>query len=125
MKKFKKNELEMLLLCCEKAINRILDENPKAGIIVDKGEPTEVKMRYKDALVALQKLDVYFGLKGSTSFGLCMTCTKWDRTAHHSVADCCGDCRGGLTRKKDFHPNVFHAYDSCDYHSKEGGGYGL
>jgi hypothetical protein len=120
----KKNELEMLILCCRKALKKVLEDNPKAGLIIDKDQPSESKMRYKDALKALDRLDTYFGLKGATSFGICASCTKWDRTAHQSVADSCGDCRGN-SPKRDYHRDVYHAYDTCEYHSKKGGGYGL
>lgn len=115
-------ELEKMLSCCEKLLKDAIEKKPKSGYIIDENN----RMKYKDALEAIHKLDTYFGLKGtsSTSFGLCMTCSNWDTRAHTSLFNCCGSCKI-KSSKRDFHPELYHSYDTCSKHSLEGGGRGL
>lgn len=116
------NELEKMIACCEKLLKDAIGKNPKMGLKID----SENKMRYKDALNALYRLETYFSMKGasSRSFSICSTCTNWDTRAHNSVADSCGSC---MIRsiKRDYHVGTYHAYDTCEKHSKKGGGAGL
>lgn len=113
----KKNELELLLLCAKKALEKVVFEKPSAGVITNRGKKNEAKMRYFEALEGMQKLHTYFALRGAFSFGVCKSCTKWTTKGHNSVGDAVGDCkRIGKT---------VCCYNSCDQHSKRGGGFGL
>lgn len=115
---YKPNELEMALRIAIKAIDQLMVEKPKGGLIVHKGEDTEAKMSYKEARLCIQRIQRKFGILGAFSFGICKGCTKWDTKTHNSgdYKDC-GTCKasGKLT----------HRYDSCEHHSKENGGWGL
>jgi hypothetical protein len=113
MKGYKKNELEMFLLCSKKALQKLIDENPKSGLIVEKDTSGETKMKYKDALVCLQRLEDTFAIKGAFSFGICGNCTKFNTTGHANKNY--GTCNG----------RTVGYFDTCDNHSKEGGGWGL
>lgn len=118
----KKNELEIFLEIIEKLINKQAGK----GVILHKNTPNEVKMSYKTALKCIKRIETYFGLKGasSTSFNICNTCTHWNQAGHSSVGDSCGSCKIN-GHKRDYHSDIYHAYDTCDRHSLEGGGQGL
>jgi hypothetical protein len=88
-----KNELDMMIRCCEKALLKQIIENPKSGLIVDKGKPEETRMKYKVAKRYLTKLQTYFGLKGAFTFGICEDCKHFNKSGHNSLEDCCGDCK--------------------------------
>ena len=107
------SKLELTLHLATKALQRIVDDNPKAGVIVAKGQPNEARMKYSEAIQMMKVLDDYFALKGCKSFGICGTCTKFDNTGR--TPDWFGTCGG----------KEVHAFDTCPQHSKRGGGYGL
>ena len=117
-----KNELQMLLICCDRALSKLIEENPKSGIVADKGKIEEARMTYKEAQKSLRKLGTYFGLKGTNTFGICLNCAHWN-TANFATKQTCGVCKIGST-KKDYHPDILHAYDSCNRHLGDGG-YGV
>lgn len=106
------NDLYMTIYLAERALKKVLEENPKAGVVVAKGKKNERKMRYSEALKNIDIIRDYFGYKGCSSFGVCASCTKWDTRGSSNNF---GKCSGKMT----------HAFDSCPKHSKEGGGYGL
>ena len=116
--KYRPNELEMALRIAKKAIDQLMVDKPKGGLIVNRGEPTEAKMSYKEALLCIERIERRFSMLGAFSFGVCGCCSKWVTTTH-----CTGEwsdfgtCR--LSGKDT------HRYDSCDKHSKENGGWGL
>lgn len=115
---YKPNELEMALKIATKAIDKLMEEKPKGGLIVHKGEDTEAKMSYREAKLCIQRIQRRFAQLGAFSLGICGCCTKWDTKVHHT-ADYkdFGTCKtsGKLT----------HRYDSCEHHSKKNGGWGL
>ena len=115
---YKPNELEMALRIANKAIDQLLAEKPKGGLIVNKGEDTEAKMSYKEAKKCLKRIERKYGVQGAFSLGICGGCRHWN-TVSHCTGDYkdFGDCR--LSGK------ATHRYDSCDKHSKENGGWGL
>ena len=113
--RWKRNELQMLLLCCRKALERQIEVNPKSGVITHKGEKTERKMTYTKALECLEKFEDLYAMSGAFSFGICGECSKFSTAGHQSRHDCFGHC-GGKSK---------HCYDSCVNHGKKGGGYGL
>lgn len=112
------NELEMFLKITNKAINQLIEQKPKGGLVLHKGTPTESKMSYQEALVCLQRIDRMFRLRGAFSFGICGGCSNWNPSAHNTGdwGDI-GTCR--LTQK------ATHRYESCDNHSRQNGGWGL
>lgn len=114
----KVNELGMTLKVAMKAIDRLMEEKPNGGMVVNKGHPNESKISYKNAKLCIERLQRKFALEGAFSFGICGDCTKWDVRAHNTAH--WGDC-GTCTRSgKDT-----HRYDCCSNHSKQNGGYGL
>lgn len=115
---YKPNELEMALKIAKKAIDKMLEEKPKGGLIVNKGQDIEAKMSYQEAKLCLERLERRFGVLGAFSLGICGECTHWNTKAHSTGNwKDYGTCSLG---KKDT-----HRYDSCDSHSKENGGWGL
>jgi hypothetical protein len=110
----KPNELELALKIAFKALDRLIEEKPKGGLIVNKGEDIEAKMSYKEARLCMERIRRYFG--DFDSFGICGECSKWNpkffTTGQYGDYGKCGN----VTK---------HRYDSCIKHSKENGGWGL
>ena len=115
---YKPNELEMALKIAMRAIDQLMVEKPKGGLIVNKGQDTEAKMSYKEARLCLERLERRFGGLGAFSFGICGCCTKWDTRPH-----CTAHWKDFGTCKVD--GKSTHRYDSCENHSKKNGGWGL
>lgn len=115
---YKPNELEMALKIVKKALDQLLEEKPKGGLVVNKGKATEAKMSYKEAKMCVERIQRRFDKLGTFSFGICGSCTKWCTSGHFTGQwEDFGTCRS---------TNKFtHRYDSCDSHSKENGGWGL
>lgn len=110
------SDLEALIITMGKLIEDKLEQKPNAGITIAKGKPNERKYRYSEALRDLRVLEGYFGIRGCMSLGVCQTCSSLN--INSSATDAFGVCRksGG---------KAVHVWDSCDQHSKKGGGYGL
>ena len=116
---YKPNELEMALKIATKAVNQLLEQKPKGGLIVNKDTGVEARMSYQEALLCLERIKRQYSVQGAFSLGICGSCSHWS-TAGHCTGDWedMGNCR--------FMPGkVVHRYDCCDKHSKKGGGYGL
>ena len=118
LKHYQPNELEMALRVAKKAIDQLIEQKPKGGLVVNKGQDIEAKMSYKEAKMCIERIERRFGLLGVFSFGMCGCCTRW-RTAEHSTAQWkdFGTCM--MTNKNT------HRYDSCSKHSTKNGGWGL
>ena len=101
-------EVYLALRCAEKALQKVIDENPKAGLIIDKGTRTEARMRYKKALRAIEKLQTYFGHSGALTIGTCGTCNRWNIKGNYSLYVELGNCE----LKRD----ITHQYESCNQH---------
>lgn len=106
------SELEATLILCEKLLKKELSSGKK-GIILSKGNPNEIKLSYKHAVEVLDSIDKNFKYKGCMSFGICGTCEKFD-TKKFTDGEF-GYCNGTMK----------HKYDTCQNHSKLGGGFGL
>lgn len=106
------NELEATLILVEKLIQQRIDEGGK-GLIIAKGQPNQVKLSYKKALKVISSIDKCFAYKGCKSLGICQTCKKFDTSKFESGEF--GYCGSEMR----------HKYDTCQNHSKSGGGYGL
>lgn len=115
-KGFELNELEAFLLLVDKLLDKRLEENPKAGIILAKDKPNETRIKYKDAKKTLNKLSSHFSQKGCLSFGICGSCSYFNTNGYTTKA--LGRCK--LNANKEM-----SAFDSCAGHSKSGGGFGL
>ena len=113
----KPNELEMTLKIALKAIDQMIEQKPKGGLIINKGQNTEAKLSYKEARLCMERIERMFGHEGAFSFGICANCTKWSQGSTDSGKwGDFGECKSkGLT----------HRYSSCDQHSKKNGGWGL
>lgn len=109
------SELESSLLCFGKLLEEKL-ANKSVGVIVNKGQDDQVKIKYEDALRGLNRLSSYFGLKGTFSYGICGTCN------HFSIDTDSTEVLGTCKLKSS---SGHHIYESCAQHSKYGGGYGL
>lgn len=109
------SDLEAFLSVARKLIIDRIEENPKAGIILAKGNKNERKVRYSDALRYADSLESFLGTRGMFSIGVCQTCKYLDRKP---IPDSYyGKCK--------IHKITVHEYESCLEHSKEGGGYGV
>ena len=114
----KLNELEMSLKIAMKAIDKLMEEKPKGGLILHKGESTESKMSYAQAKLCLERIDRMFGGAGAYSFGICGCCDKWDTKSH-------GTGKWGDFGTCKAQSKSTHRYHSCESHSKKNGGWGL
>ena len=106
------NELEATLILIEKLIQQKIDEGGK-GLIIAKGQPNQVKLSYKKALRVIRSINKNFAYKGCKSIGICATCIKFNTSKFQDKEF--GYC--GTEMK--------HRYDTCQNHSKAGGGHGL
>lgn len=111
----KPNELEMAFKILDRAIDQLIAEKPKGGLIVNKGTDTEAKMSYKEAKKCLERVKTKYALDGAFSLGICGECTSWNTKFFSAPEKSLGKC-GNATK---------HRYDSCMHHSKENGGWGL
>ena len=107
------SELEALFIAVDKLIDEKLEQNPKAGIIIGKGQSNEVRIRYVKLKKRLEILHKFFALKGCFSYGVCQTCSKFNTTSSSTKEF--GVCQN----------RTVHCYDTCSEHSKIGGGFGV
>lgn len=117
---YKPNELEMALRIAVKAIDQLIEQKPNGGLVVNRGQDTEAKMRYSEAKVCLERIQRRFSTLGAFSLGICGDCSRWDTRGHGTSQtkwDDYGTCNKGNKST--------HRYDSCDGHSKKNGGWGL
>ena len=115
---YKPNELEMTLKVALKAIDQLIEQKPKGGLIVHKGQPTEAKLSYTEARLRIECLQRLFEQHGAFSFGICASCTKWSQASVDSGK--WGDF--GTCKAKG---STTHRYHCCENHSKQNGGWGL
>lgn len=109
------SDLEAFLSVTRKLLIDKLEEKPKAGITLAKGNKNERKVRYSDALRYADSLESFLGTRGMFSMGVCQTCKHFDTK---SLPDSFfGKCK--------IHKMTVHEYESCLEHSREGGGYGV
>ena len=115
---YKPNELEIALKIATKAIDQLLEQKPKGGLVVNRGQDVEARMSYQEAKLCLQRITRRFSQKGTFSIGICHGCSYWETSSHFTgqYKDF-GTCK--LSNK------MTHRYDTCDKHSKENGGWGL
>ena len=104
------SELEATLLVCSKLLDRQLEQNPKAGMVLS----PNCRIRYKQCKKTLEELYSKFSLAGAFSIGCCQTCSYFN--AAYSTTGFFGRC----PHKSDY----VHAFDTCDKHSKSGAGFG-
>ena len=107
------NELELTLIALKKLLKQKVAASPSAGLRLNKGQPNEAKLKYKDMITVLDSLQGKLSMEGCFSLGICKTCTRFNPRA--SGRGCFGLCKD----------KVVHEYYSCDQHSKKGGGYGV
>lgn len=109
------SDLEALIIVMDKLLSDKLEQKPKSGITIAKGKINERKFRYTDAMDALRCLKYYFGDKGCFSCGVCETCKYFDPKGHAN------EFFGTCTRES----KPCTKWDTCQRHSKKGGGYGI
>lgn len=107
-KGMKLSDLELFFILVEGLINDKISHGRKGKILAN-----EEKMSYKYAASILYELYAYFAAKGCFSFGICGTCKKFGNAM--TVSGMLGECRG----------QERHAFESCNEHSIEGGGFGI
>jgi hypothetical protein len=110
-----KNELEMGIIAARKALERLIEANPKSGVIVDRGASSESKIRNSEALKTLDRVLALFRDRGTRNWGVCLDCKSFSQSGMSSVADAFGRCTETLSGKK-----TVHCYDSCPRHSEGG-----
>lgn len=108
------SDYEAFFILVEKLIREKTEQGAK-GIIIAKGQPNERKFTYIHAAQVLQNLENSAAIRGCFSMGVCYTCMRYNSNmfSEHSMGVC------SLDRKEHF------CYDTCDKHSKEGGGFGV
>lgn len=107
------SELEAYMLCIDKILQHKIEEKPSGGVIINKGEPNQIKLKYEHLRNIHENLSSYLSSEGKFSFGLCMTCGKWNNKG--SSTGLYGMCGKEST----------HAYHSCAEHTPIGAGFGL
>ena len=108
------SDLEAFFIVVEKLIKEKTEQGAK-GIIIAKDQPNERKFTYVHAGLVLQNLINSAAIRGCFSFGTCYTCKRFDTNQYSQGF--MGICN--IDRKEHF------VYDTCDKHSKEGGGFGV
>lgn len=103
----KKSSLELLFLVNQKLIQEKI-KNGKKGIKFG-----SERISYEDCMKELYKLHSVLGLKGCFSFGICETCNNFQGFSE----EISGKCRR--------YNKTVYFLDSCEEHSKSGGGFGL
>lgn len=108
-------EVEKAFIAVQKIIEKKIDENPKGGIIVNKGKDNEVKIKYKDLLRIVNSIS-YHVLKRKQIYsrGICKTCEHFDSTGYTENH---GKCTLISTKE---HPITNYGrcmgiYDNCAY----------
>ena len=108
----------MALKIAYRALDQLMEQKPKGGLVVHKGTELESRMSYQEAKLCLERIERKFALQGAFSLGICGGCTKWKTDGHCTGKwEDYGNCI--VTRK------TMHRYDSCDQHSIKNGGWGL
>ena len=102
------SNLEALFLVTQDLLQDKIDQGKK-GRRLRNGQ----KFRYDELQGVLRLLHSYFALKGCFSFGVCETCEKFGNGI--SSTGTLGMCKG---QEKNW-------CDTCNEHSREGGGFGL
>ena len=102
------SNLEALLLVTQDLLQDKIDQGKK-GRRLRNGQ----KFRYDELQGVLRLLHSYFALKGCFSFGVCETCEKFGNGI--SSTGTLGMCKG---QEKNW-------CDTCNEHSRKGGGFGL
>ena len=102
------SDLEATLLVCAKLLDRQLEQNPKAGLVLS----PNCRIRYKQCKKTLEELYSKFSIAGAFSIGCCQTYFN----AAYSTTGTIGKC----PNKSDY----VHVFDTCDKHSKSGAGFG-
>lgn len=108
------SDYEALFILMEKLIKEKTEQGSK-GIVIARGQKNEKKFTYIQAGLVLQTLENTSAIRGCFSFGVCQTCMNYSSALYpyQSV----GTCK--LDRKEH------DCFDTCDKHSKEGGGFGI
>ena len=109
------SDIEILFHILDKLMDEKLEENPKSGLIMNKGEKNEKRMKYTQAQDKLKALYTYFAEKGTFSIGCCETCSKWNSEMSST----------GYLGKCSSNNKMCSCFDTCDNHSKKGGGFGI
>lgn len=108
------SDLEAAFIVVEKLLKKHLQDHPNSGMILCKGKPNETRIRYSEVTSVLHSIQIKLSQEGCFSFGVCKTCARFNPSV--SQIGCFGMCNNS---------KIVHEYDSCDKHSKRGGGYGL
>lgn len=104
------SDLEATLIVCSKLLDRQLEQNPKAGMVLS----SNCRIRYSRCKKILDELHRKFALSGSFSIGCCQTCSYFNPA--YSASGMLGQCK--------HKPDYVHAFDTCEKHSKNGAGFG-
>lgn len=91
-----------------------MDQGSK-GIIIAKGQPNAKRFTYIQAASVLKTIEDVEAVHGKFSFGVCQTCKKYSSTAYSNRTF--GLCN--IDKKEH------GCFDTCDKHSKDGGGFGV
>lgn len=108
------SDYEAFFILAEKLISAKIGEGQK-GIVIAKGQKNEKKFSYVQAQLVLQRIQSAAAIRGCFSFGVCQTCHRYDTSSYEFATS-------GVCKLDGKHHEPF---DTCDKHSKEGGGFGL
>lgn len=108
------NELELMFRVLNKVLEQAIERHGGSRTLtMAKGKNNEKSMRLDEAKEALETLKDGMSIKGVFSLGICGTCQRWD-------------CRGSSTKRIGMcGQEATGRYDTCNKHSKKGGGFGV
>lgn len=72
-------QFEMIIIAAKKALQKLVDDNPKSGVIVDRGEMSEGRIRYSEALEGMERLNNFFTNRQERAWEYCPHCGKHPR----------------------------------------------
>lgn len=108
------SDYEAFFILVEKLIKEKTEQGAK-GIVIAKGQPNEKKFTYIQAALVLQRIESTEAMQGKFSFGVCQTCHNYN----------CSSYNGGILGVCKLDNKKHDCFESCDKHSKEGGGFGI
>lgn len=77
------NELEQALLALERVVQAKLEANPKSGVIINKGQKDEFRIRYKELLELVGSIQYQVVVRTSVArYGICKDCDHFDPTGY-------------------------------------------
>ena len=112
------NEAQKIFTAVERVLELRLKENPKAGIIINKGKDDEIRYRYSELLKLVKQMEYHVvERKALDRYGICKDCDYFSPTGY-------GENHGKCICPEE-HSNTGRCmgiYDTCWRNTKNSGG---